>query len=417
MISKSLKKKLVVLGVTSAFICTMATSVFAQGSQKAVSLGANLTEAQKQQMLKEFNINKNEAKIIEITNDDIRIQLGMDRSKPVPASSKSISSSYVEVLDKGGIRVKANNLTEVTPTMLMNALLTSGVTDANVIASAPYPVTGTAALAGILKGFEDATGEELSLNQKEAARDEIKVTTDLGNNVTKEDGTKLDKDEAAVIINDIKTQIIKDSPKNDIDIENIVVNITNNYGVELPKKERAQVVKLMSDINKLDYNYNDMKESLNQMNKNLKETLKEMGKEIKESGIFEKLWNKIKEFFSWIGDLFKGDKSSDTNSDIQYDSDGNIKEDQVTDTATEQIIDETNTNNDEKKPSNEEINESKDKENNAKENENNQNENNTQEKVENQDSNKVNTTENKEENEQSTNVDVPTSNDNGAVTQ
>ena len=299
----------------------------------------------------------------------------------------------------------------------MNALLTSGVTDANVIASAPYPVTGTAALAGILKGFEDATGEELSLNQKEAARDEIKVTTDLGNNVTKEDGTKLDKDEAAVIINDIKTQIIKDSPKNDIDIENIVVNITNNYGVELPKKERAQVVKLMSDINKLDYNYNDMKESLNQMNKNLKETLKEMGKEIKESGIFEKLWNKIKEFFSWIGDLFKGDKSSDTNSDIQYDSDGNIKEDQVTDTATEQIIDETNTNNDEKKPSNEEINESKDKENNAKENANNQNENNTQEKVENQDSNKVNTTENKEENEQSTNVDVPTSNDNGAVTQ
>lgn len=403
MISKNLKKKLVVLGVTSAFICTMATSVFAQGSQKAVSLGANLTEAQKQQMLNEFNINKNEAKIIEITNDDIRIQLGMDRSKPVPASSKSISSSYVEVLDKGGIRVKANNLTEVTPTMLMNALLTSGVTDANVIASAPYPVTGTAALAGILKGFEDATGEELSLNQKEAARDEIKVTTDLGNNVTKEDGTKLDKDEAAVIINDIKTQVIKDSPKNDIDIENIVINITNNYGVELPKKERAQVVKLMSDINKLDYNYNDMKESLNQMNKNLKETLKEMGKEIKESGIFEKLWSKIKEFFSWIGDLFKGDKSSNTNSDIQYDSNGNIKEDQVTDTATEQIMDETNK--EETTPSKENTNESKDKENN------------TQEKVENQEENNANITEDEGQKEQSINADVPTSNENSAVTQ
>ncbi|WP_055069801.1 DUF1002 domain-containing protein [Clostridium massiliamazoniense] len=403
MISKNLKKKLVVLGVTSAFICTMATSVFAQGSQKAVSLGANLTEAQKQQMLNEFNINKNEAKIIEITNDDIRIQLGMDRSKPVPASSKSISSSYVEVLDKGGIRVKANNLTEVTPTMLMNALLTSGVTDANVIASAPYPVTGTAALAGILKGFEDATGEELSLNQKEAARDEIKVTTDLGNNVTKEDGTKLDKDEAAVIINDIKTQVIKDSPKNDIDIENIVINITNNYGVELPKKERAQVVKLMSDINKLDYNYNDMKESLNQMNKNLKETLKEMGKEIKESGIFEKLWSKIKEFFSWIGDLFKGDKSSNTNSDIQYDSNGNIKEDQVTDTATEQIMDETNK--EETTPSKENTNESKDKENN------------TQEKVENQEENNANITEDEGQKEQSINADAPTSNENSAVTQ
>lgn len=415
MISKNLKKKLVVLGITSTFICTMATSAFAQGSQKAVSLGANLTEAQKQQMLNEFNINKNEAKIIEITNDDIRIQLGMDRSKPVPASSKSISSSYVEVLDKGGIRVKANNLTEVTPTMLMNALLTSGVTDANVIASAPYPVTGTAALAGILKGFEDATGEELSLNQKEAARDEIKVTTDLGNNVTKEDGTKLDKDEAAVIINDIKTQVIKDSPKNDIDIENIVINITNNYGVELPKKERAQVVKLMSDINKLDYNYNDMKESLNQMNKNLKETLKEMGKEIKESGIFEKLWSKIKEFFSWIGDLFKGDKSSNTNSDIQYDSNGNIKEDQVTDTTTEQIMDETNK--EEATPSKENTNESKDKENSTQENVNNQNENNTQEKVESQKENNANTIEDKGQKEQSTNADAPTSNENSAITQ
>lgn len=415
MISKNLKSKLVVLGVTSAFICTMATSVFAQGSQKAVSLGANLTEAQKQQMLNEFNINKNEAKIIEITNDDIRIQLGMDRSKPVPASSKSISSSYVEVLEKGGIRVKANNLTEVTPTMLMNALLTSGVTDANVIASAPYPVTGTAALAGILKGFEDATGEELSLNQKEAARDEIKVTTDLGNNVTKEDGTKLDKDEAAVIINDIKTQVIKDSPKTDIDIENIVVNITNNYGVELPKKERAQVVKLMSDINKLDYNYNDMKESLNQMNKNLKETLKEMGKEIKESGIFEKLWSKIKEFFSWVGDLFKGDKSSNTNSDIQYDSNGNIKEDQVTDTATEEIINETN--NEEEKTLEENISESKDKENNTQENINNQKENNIQENANNQQENSTEATGDEGQKEQSTNADAPISNDNSAVTQ
>lgn len=340
MISKNLKKKLVVLSVTSMFICTMVTSVFAQGNQKAVSLGANLTEAQKEQMLKEFNINKNEAKVIEITNDDIRIQLGMDRSKPVPASSKSISSSYVEVIEKGGIRVKANNLTEVTPSMLMNALLTSGVTNANVIASAPYPVTGTAALAGILKGFEDATGEELSLNQKEAARDEIKVTTNLGNNVTKDDGTKLDKDEAAVIINNIKTEVIKDSPKTDIDIENIVINVTNNYGVELPKAERAQVVKLMSDINKLDYNYSDMKDSLKQMNKNLQETLKEMGKEIKESGILEKIWGKIKDFFSWIGDLFKSNTTNNT-SEIQYDDNGNIKSTEVTDTAIEPNVDES----------------------------------------------------------------------------
>lgn len=330
MLKRNIKKRLGILSVVVLLVTTMSTSVFAQ-TNKAVSLGADLSSAQKQQMLNEFGVTKDQAKIIEITNQDIRIQLGMDTSKPIPASSKSISSSYVEIIDKSkGIRVKTNNLTEVTSTMLMNALLTSGVKDANVIASAPYPVTGTAALAGILKGFEDATGKELSLENKEVAREEIKVTNQVGQNIG--------KDEAAVIMNDIKTQVIKDKPKTDVSIEKIIVNVTNNYNIDLNKQDRAAVVKLMSDVNDLDLDYKIMKDSLNQMGQNLNESLKQAGKELKESGILEKAWKKVEKFGSWLwekardfGKWFKGlftEVETKGDSDkLQYDENGNLIED------------------------------------------------------------------------------------------
>ncbi|WP_322413739.1 DUF1002 domain-containing protein, partial [Clostridium perfringens] len=53
--------------------------------------------------------------------------------------------------NNGGIHVKSNNLTEVTSLMLSIALVTSGVTNAEIIASSSFPVTGTSALSGILK--------------------------------------------------------------------------------------------------------------------------------------------------------------------------------------------------------------------------------------------------------------------------
>ena len=47
--------------------------------------------------------------------------------------------------------------------MIASTLTTCGITDANVIAMTPISggVSGTGALTGIMKAFEDATGEPL----------------------------------------------------------------------------------------------------------------------------------------------------------------------------------------------------------------------------------------------------------------
>lgn len=328
MIKKKSLMKVLCGAVVSTFMLGMATPVFAQTEKKdaVVTLGANLTEGERLQMLDAFGVKANEVKIINVTNQDIREQLGMDTSKPIPASSQSISSSYVVVKKSGGINVTTNNLTEVTGSMLANALLTSGVNNADVKADAPFKVTGTAALAGILKGFEDASGQELALPKKEAAREEISLTNNLSEAKTK-DGQNLGKNEAAVVVNDIKTDVIKEKPKNDEEIGDIVNNVINNYNIELTQGQQEQTIQFMSKINKLDYNYNAMKDSLNEMSNKLNQVLEETGQQLKESGLLQKALDGIKNILIDIKDFVVNMFSSATEkvkNGITYDENGNI---------------------------------------------------------------------------------------------
>ena len=122
-------------------------------------------------------------------------------------------------------------------------------------------------------------------------------------NAKTKDGQTLGKDEAAVVVNDIKTDVIKDKPKNDEEIGKIVNNVTNNYNILLTQGQQEQTIKFMSKINILDYNYGAMKESLNQMNDKLQQILKDTGKQLEESGLLEKALNGIKNVLVDIKDF------------------------------------------------------------------------------------------------------------------
>lgn len=352
-------KKSVATAISGAILSGILSIPVFASTNTAISLGYDLTNAQKEDMLEEFGVSQNDSdvKIINITVDDIREQLGLGPATSSSSKGNSYSSSYVQIQDSGyGIKVSTNNLTEVTGTMLQNALLTSGITDANVKASSPFPVTGTAALAGILKGFEDVTGEELSLNQKEVAKEEISVTNTLSG-ATTEDGKALGKDEAALVINEIKTQVIKDSPKTDIAIDRIVTNVVNNYNITLTPEEKSEVVTLMANINDIGFDYSEMKNSLKQMANNLKESLEEAGKNLNESGILEKTWNKVVDItgFAWdkicnVGNKVKGlivgiDNIIIEKNGVQYDINGNILG--LVDSTTNDTAESTTTSTDE----------------------------------------------------------------------
>ncbi|HII4525615.1 DUF1002 domain-containing protein [Clostridium perfringens] len=311
------------------------TTVFAD-TKEVVTLGANLNSSQKQEMFKEFGVKPNDVKVITMNVNEIREQLGLPKIVG-EFKGNAYSSAFVKIEEKGyGIKVKTNNLTEVTPNMLSNALLTSGVTDADVIATSPFPVTGTSALAGVLQAFEKATGENIPVENKEVARQELSITNNLANAKNSE-GQDIGKDGASAIVNQAKEEVIKDKPKNDKEVGEIVNNITNNYNIKLTPTQEQELVGLLANINSLGLDYSNLKGELDNISNNIQEALKENGQELKESGTLDRILNKIlgvcTDIKNWFISHF-GDGEVTING-VTYDKDGNmINKDQLKNIGT-----------------------------------------------------------------------------------
>lgn len=326
------------------------TTVFAD-TKEVVTLGANLNSTQKQEMFKEFGVKPNDVKVITMNVNEIREQLGLPKIVG-EFKGNAYSSVFVKIEEKGyGLKVKTNNLTEVTKTMLSNALLTSVVTDADVIATAPFPVTGTSALAGVLQAFEKATGENIPVENKEVARQELSITNNLAKAKNSE-GQDIGRDGASAIVNQAKEEVIKDKPKNDKEVGEIVNNITNNYNIELTPTQEQELVGLLANINSLGLDYSKLKGELDSLSNNIQETLKENGQELKESGTLDRILNKILGVCTDIKNWFVahlGDGEVTING-VTYDKDGNmINKDQLKNIGTSISDDDNDTSNNESK--------------------------------------------------------------------
>lgn len=290
----------------------VATPVFAKSDYNPgdiLALGSDLTDAQEAALRKYFNA-PDGTNTIYVTDEVIIEQLGLDPNDPANYAGGCYSSAYVKLLDdNSGINVTATNLTEVTESMLMNALITSGITSADVKVSAPFKVTGTSALSGILAGVEEVGGFEISLKQKETAQKEIETTVAVGNEIGSE--------EASTLINDVKTEVIKEQPETEEEIKEIVENITNQYNVNISVNAKDSIVNLMSDVNDLDLDYSELKNSLKEASNKLSNNLKELGIKLKEEGFFEKIKNWFVDLWDKFISLFR---SSDSNEEENTDS-------------------------------------------------------------------------------------------------
>lgn len=300
------KKKFITLGLTMVLSLSSLGLVFADGT-RVVTLGANLTQEQKDTMLKYFGVNKNEVVILEVNNQEERKYL-QGVATEAQLGTKTYSCAYVEPTKSGsGINVKTANITWATPAMVATTLSTAGLTDADVVIAANFPVSGTGALTGIMKAFEDATGKPLDENKKELASEELITTGDLGDSIG--------QDKATGIVNDIKTDIIKNNTKDTVQIAETINNVVNNYNVTLSNEQMSKLESLMEKISKQDYKYSEMKDALNSVSDVVDKNLAASGENVNK-GFFNKIFNNIKNFFINIGEWFKGlfnsndDKSS-----------------------------------------------------------------------------------------------------------
>ena len=360
MVRNKLKNR--ALSITVLMGLGMASPVFAKSDYNPgdiLALGSDLTDAQEAALRKYFNA-PDGTNTIYVTDEVIIKQLGLDPNDPANYAGGCYSSAYVKLLDdNSGINVKATNLTEVTESMLMNALITSGITAADVKVSSPFKVTGTSALSGILAGVEEVGGFEISLKQKETAQKEIETTVEVGDEIGSE--------EASTIINDIKTEVIKEQPKTEEEIKKIVENITNQYNVNISINAKDSIVNLMSHVNDLGLDYSELKSSLKEASNKLSNNLKELGIKLKEEGFFEKIKNWFVDLWDKFINLFRSndnnEEESKENAPLDFnqepikeqsdDENQNLEEEirpvddtQIGDTITEDSVNDENVNED-----------------------------------------------------------------------
>ena len=229
-------------------------------AMKVVTLGADLSEDQKNTMLRYFKVDSSQAQIIYVTNQDERDHL----SAYVPLEqigTRTVSCAYVKPTTSGGIKVRTANLNWVTCNMIASSLSTSGVINCEVVAACPFEVSGTGALTGIQMAYETASGEKLDETKKELATEEMVVTGNLADSVGQNDAT--------TVINQAKMQVIADNIQNADDIYNIVVNISNNNNVSLSDDEINTIVNLLKQIAEQNYDYSEMQETLERVNDNV----------------------------------------------------------------------------------------------------------------------------------------------------
>ncbi|MFI3211135.1 MAG: DUF1002 domain-containing protein [Peptostreptococcaceae bacterium] len=309
------KKKIITLTLISTICLSNVFYVFAD-SARVVTLGADLTDAQKETMLNYFGVKETEVVVLEVNNQEEREYLeGLASNSQI--GTKTYSCAFVEPTKSGsGINVKTANITWVSASMVATTLSTAGMTDANVVIAANFPVSGTGALTGIMKAFEDATGEALDSEKKEIATEELVITGQLGESIETEfDDDKVAQDKATAIINDIKLDVIKNNTSDTIQIAETINNITNNYGITLSDSQFEQITSLMQRVADQNYDYSEMENALGKIQDSVSERLDEIGEGVKK-GFFDGFSTAFAGIGEFFGNIFSSNDEVITDNGI-----------------------------------------------------------------------------------------------------
>ena len=264
-------------------IMPIGNMVKADEIQPVVSLGADLTKEQEQQILKLMDIQSEDVHLIRVTiQEEAEYLKGTSAIDKI--GNKTMSSAYVRELKAGeGIEVETYNINWVTKEMYENALVTAGVKDAKVIAAAPFNVSGTGALTGILKAFEQIKGVKLDESAKKIANEEMVITGDLGEDIG-------NKEKAAELIKRVKEEVVEKKIKDPEEIKKIIIEIQHDLNIKLNEDQLKQLTQLMKKINNIDINIDDLKKQVSKIG--------ERAKEITENN------QEVKSFLGKIVDLF-----------------------------------------------------------------------------------------------------------------
>ena len=293
-------------------------------SAKVVTIGANLTKEQRAKIFEYFGVKETSVEVLEVTNKEEREYLeGVATEAQI--GRRTYSCAYIEPTERGsGINIKTANLNWVTSYMIKSTLTTAGIYDCNVIAAAPFQVSGTGALTGIMKAFESVTGEELDEEKKELATEELVMTGELADEIGSEQATG--------IITEVKDNVIGQNIVQAEKIEQVIIDASTNYNVTLTDSQVKEIAGVMGKVAKQDYDYDRLSDTF----KSIKEsTAEKLGIDLDDAkGIFDKIIDFFAGIINWFKELFTGAQEAVNNSGIlNQTNDSALGEDVITDST------------------------------------------------------------------------------------
>ena len=237
-------KKIFSLLLALLLVAGMAVPAYADVNQSRAVIGADLSDEQVEAVYGMFGIRRGEAIELKMTNAEERTYLEgyVDNSL---IGTRSISCVYVELLPAGsGMSVTTSNINWCTGEMYISALATAGITDANIVVAAPFEVSGTAALSGVYKAYEDMTGKKLDDLAKLVSTQELTVTGELAAQIGAMDST--------AIVNELKLMLDVTQTMSDDEIRAEIREIASRYNVNLTNTQVEQLLTLCRSLEGLD---------------------------------------------------------------------------------------------------------------------------------------------------------------------
>lgn len=203
----------------------------ADNSANVVTIGENLSEEQKQSILDFFGVSEGSVEIVYVTNADER-ELLSGHYTDEEIGTKTYSCAYIHITSSGGIQAKIGNLNRVTSADIAQMLALSGVYNCEVLTAAPFEVSGTGALTGVMMAYEQASDVQLDPVKKDVAVKAIETKEKIADTVGKE--------EATLVVNDIAIHIIRDNVKDESAVVSTVDEVVQT--TQSAMEERTQLM-------------------------------------------------------------------------------------------------------------------------------------------------------------------------------
>ncbi|WP_396129831.1 DUF1002 domain-containing protein [Exiguobacterium mexicanum] len=281
-------KPLVALTIGSVVATSMIPKVNAEAivDDTIVTLGESLSASQRDWVLERVEAPAGIEPIITTAADEEKY-LG-DAVPQAQRGGGMYSSARIKLTDGTGLDIKTENVTWVTEDMYANALVTAGVTDADIYITSPIRVTGTSALTGIMKAYDQTaaeTGIQLSEERKDLAQEELAVTSEIGKTVGQED--------VAGLMNEIKAAIANQAPETNIEIRDIVIQVLNQNNVQLSDTQLTQSTTLFENMQQANLDWGAISNGLQGAGQDVQAFLET--EEVQ--GFFARLFEALSNFF------------------------------------------------------------------------------------------------------------------------